>query len=81
MHVSLFASSDPILVEVVDFCTPQEYDSGDPLHLCEGERSSSPSNEFEPLPTSPYHVALDLDRESTLTLHYESLKLENSWAM
>jgi hypothetical protein len=54
---------------------------GDPLDLCEGEQSSSTSNEFEPLPTGPYHVALDLDRESTLILHDESLEMENSWAM
>jgi hypothetical protein len=50
MHVSPLTSSEPILVEVVEFSTPQEYDSEDPLHLCEGEQSSSPSIEFEPLP-------------------------------
>jgi hypothetical protein len=81
MHVSLFASSKPILVEVVDFSYPQKYDLGDALHLCEGERSSSPLNKFEPLSTGPYHVALNLGRESTSILLDESLKMENSWAM
>jgi hypothetical protein len=37
-HVSPFASSEPIVIEVVEFSTPQEYDSEDPLHICEGER-------------------------------------------
>ena len=81
MHVSPFASSEPVLIEVVEFSTPQEYDSGDPLHLCEGERSSSLSIEFKPLPTSPYYVALDLDWETTSSFHDESLEMENSWAM
>jgi hypothetical protein len=53
----------------------------DPLHHCEGERSSSPSIEFQPLPIGPYHVALDHDRESTLILHDEPLEMENSRAM
>jgi hypothetical protein len=76
MHVSLFKSSKPILVEIVDFSTPQEYDSGHPLHLCEGERSSSPSNEFDTLPTGPYGVALDLDQESTSSFHDVSPDME-----
>jgi hypothetical protein len=63
MHVSPLASSGPVLVEVVEFCTLQEYDSEDSLHLCEGERSSSSSIEFKRLPDDPYNVALDLDRE------------------
>jgi hypothetical protein len=41
--VSLFTSSKPVFIELVEFSTHQEYDSEDPLHLCEGERSSSPS--------------------------------------
>jgi hypothetical protein len=81
MYVSLFALSEPILIEVVEFSTPQGYDSEDPLHLCEGERSSSLSTKFEPLPTGPYYVALDLDRESTSSFHNGSLEMENSWAM
>jgi hypothetical protein len=71
--VSLFTSSKPVFIEVVEFSTPQEYDSEDPLHLCEGERSSSPSTEFELLPIGPYHVDLDLARESTLILVDESM--------
>jgi hypothetical protein len=37
MHVSPFASSEPILIEVVDFPTPHENDSEDSFHFCEGE--------------------------------------------
>jgi hypothetical protein len=36
MHVSPFASFEPDLIEAIDLSTPQEYDLGDPLHLCEG---------------------------------------------
>jgi hypothetical protein len=81
MHVPLFTSSEPILSEVVEFSTPQEYALEDPLQLCEGERLSSLSTKLEPLPTVPYYVALNLDRESTLSFHDESLEMENSWAM
>jgi hypothetical protein len=37
MHVSLLASSDPVLVEGVEFPTPHENDLEDSLHLYEGE--------------------------------------------
>jgi hypothetical protein len=80
-HVSLFTSSEPIDIEVVEFSTPQEYDLEDPLHLCEGERSSSPSIEFEPLPAGQYDVALDLDRESTSSFYDLSLEMEKSLSM
>jgi hypothetical protein len=50
MHVSPLASSKPVLVEVVEFSTPQKNNSKHPLHLCEGERSASSSIELEPLP-------------------------------
>jgi hypothetical protein len=80
-HVSLFTSSEPIAIGVIKFSTPQEYDSKDPLHFCEGERSSSPSIEFEPLPTGPHHVAPNLDRESTSSFQGASLEMEKSWAM
>jgi hypothetical protein len=36
-YVSLFTSLEHILIEVVDFSTPQEYDSEDPLHIYEGK--------------------------------------------
>jgi hypothetical protein len=36
-YVSSFASSKPVVIKVVEFSTPQEYDSEDPLHLSEGE--------------------------------------------
>ena len=74
MHVSPFASSEPVPIEVVDFSTPQGNDSGDSLHLCGGERSSSISTEFQPLPAGPYYVAFDYDRESTSCLHDASLE-------
>ncbi|CAN6305602.1 unnamed protein product [Urochloa humidicola] len=60
MHGSPFTSSEPILFEVA-VSTLREYESEETLHLCEDERSSSPSNEFEPLPAGPYHVDLDHD--------------------
>jgi hypothetical protein len=81
MHVFSFASPDPVLIEVVDFSTPQEIDLKDSLHLCDGERSPSLSTKFEPLPTGPYDVAFDHDRESISTFHDKSLEIENSWAM
>jgi hypothetical protein len=61
--------------ELVEFSTSQEYDSEDPLHLCEDERSSSPLIKFEPLPTGPYHVVSDRGRESTLFIHDASLEM------
>jgi hypothetical protein len=81
MHVYLFASSEPVLIVVVDFSSPQGNDSRDSLHLREGERSSSLSIEFEPLPTDLYDVAFDHDREMILSFRDKSLEIENSWAM
>jgi hypothetical protein len=37
MHVSPFASSEPVLAELVEFSTSQEYDSEVPLHPCEDD--------------------------------------------
>jgi hypothetical protein len=79
MHVFPFASSDPVLIEVVDFPTPHENDS-DSLNLYGGERSSSLSTEFEPIPTGPYHVAFDHDRDSILSFHAKSLEIADSWS-
>jgi hypothetical protein len=81
MHVSLFTSPEPILIEVVDFSTPHENDSEDSLHLYEGERSSSLSTEFGPLPAGPYDVTFDHDRESISIFNEKSLEIKNSWAM
>jgi hypothetical protein len=81
MHVSTLMSSEPVLAELVEFYSSQEYDLEDPLHLCEDERSSSPLIDFEPLPTSLYHVTFDLDRDLTSSFHDASLEMENSWAM
>jgi hypothetical protein len=85
MHVFPLASSESVLIEVVEFSTPEEYNSKDPLHLCEGERSSSSSSsssiEFEPLPAGQYDVALDLDRESTSSFYDLSLEMEKSLSM
>jgi hypothetical protein len=69
IHVSPFMSSEPILAERVEFSTSHEYDSEDPLHLCEDE-SSSPLIEFEPLPIGPYHVVSNRGRESTLFIQH-----------
>jgi hypothetical protein len=78
MHLYPFASSELVLIEVVGFPTPHENDSEDCLHFCEGERSSSPSTEFEPLLAGPYLVAFDHDQESILSFHDKSLEIENS---
>jgi hypothetical protein len=78
MHVSTFTPSEPVLPELVEFSTSQQYDSEDPLHLCEDERSSSPLIEFEPFPTGSYHVVSNRGRESTLFIHDVSLEMENS---
>ena len=43
--------------------------------------SSSSLTEFEPLPDGPESVVLDLDRDTTMIFHDESLKMENQWAM
>jgi hypothetical protein len=81
MHVSPFTSPKPILIEVVDFSTPHENDSKDSLHFREGERSSSLSTEFEPLPAGPYDIAFDHDQETISSFHDKSVEIENSWAM
>ena len=36
--------------------------------------------EFEPLPDGLESVVLDLDRDTTIIFHDESLKMENQWA-
>jgi len=59
MHASPFISSEPVLLEVAK--SFEEYDLEDSLHFCEDERSSSPSNEFEPLPACLQYVVLDLE--------------------
>ena len=56
------------------------YDSDETFHFCEGERSSL-SAEFEPLPTSLYHIVFDLDRKPTLVFHDDSRGIENPWTM
>ena len=61
MHISPFVSSELVLLEVAKFATSEEYDSEDNLHFCEDKRSSSSSIEFELLPASPDHDAIDLD--------------------
>ena len=79
MHTSLFISSKPVLLGVLE--SSKEYDSEDSLHFCGDERSSSLLIEFEPLPASLEYVVLDLNRESTSSFHDESLEMENQWAM
>ena len=77
MHTSPFASFEPVLLEVAQSATFEEYDSEDSLHYCEDERSSSPSNEFEPLPAGPEYVVLDHDQESTSIFYDASREMEN----
>jgi hypothetical protein len=60
--------------------TPHENDSEDCLHFREGERSSSLSTEFEPLPAGLYLVVSDHDRETISSFHDKYLEIENSWA-
>ena len=36
--------------------------------------------EFEPLPDGLESVVLDLDRDTTMIFHDESLEMENQWA-
>ena len=75
MHTSLFISSEPVLLGVLE--SSEEYDSEDSLHFCEEEHSSSPLIEFEPLPVGLEYVVLDLNRESTSSFHDESLEMED----
>jgi hypothetical protein len=81
IHLSLFVSSESILFEVAKSATPKEYISKEILHLCEDERSSSLSIEFEPLPASPKYIILEHDQDPTMISHDESLEMENPWAM
>ena len=79
MHTSPFISSEPVLLGVLG--SSKEYDSEDSLHFCEDEHSSSPLIEFEPLPDGLESFVLDLDRDTTMIFHDESLEMENQWAM
>jgi hypothetical protein len=81
VHASLFVSSKPVLFVVAKFVTHEEHDSEEILHLCEDERSSSPSIECEPLPAGPEYVVLDHNQDPTTISHDESLEMENPWAM
>ena len=78
MHTSPFISSKPVLLGALE--PSEEYDSEDSLHSHEDERSSSSLTEFEPLPDGPESVVLDLDRDTTMIFHDESLEMENQWA-
>ena len=79
MHSSPFISSELVLFGVLE--SSEEYDSEDSLHFCEEERSSSPLIEFEPLPDGLESIVLDLERDTTMIFHDESLEMENQWAM
>ena len=78
MHTTLFISSEPILLGVLE--SSEEYDSEGGLHSCEDERLSSSLTEFEPLPDGLETIILDLDRDTTMIFHDESLDMEKSWA-
>ena len=78
MHTSPFISSEPVLLGVLE--SSEEYDSEDSLHFYEDERSSSSLTEFEPLPDGLESVVLNLDRDTTMIFHDESLEMEKSWA-
>ncbi|CAN6371626.1 unnamed protein product [Urochloa humidicola] len=60
-HESPFMSSEPNLFQVAEFPALEQYGSEETLHLCEDKRSSSPSTEFEPLPSGSHYVVLDHD--------------------
>src|SRR6185312_10505247 len=79
MHTSPFISSEPVLLGVLE--SSEEYNSEGGLHFYEDERSSSSMTEFEPLPDGPESVVLDLDRDTTMIFHDESLEMENQWAV
>ena len=68
----------PVLLGVLE--SSKEYDSEGSLHFYEDERSSSSLTEFEPLPDGPESVVLDLDRDTTMIFHDESLEMENQWS-
>ena len=78
MHTSPFISSEPVLLGVLE--SSEEYNSEDSLHFCEDEHSSSPLIKFEPLPDGLESFVLDLDRDTTMIFHDESLEMENQWA-
>jgi hypothetical protein len=78
MHTSPFVSSEPVLLGVLE--SSEEYNSEDSLHFCEDEHSSSPLIEFEPLLDGLESVVHDLDRDTTIIFHDESLEMENQWA-
>ena len=75
MHTSPFISSEPVLLGVIE--SSEEHDSECSLHSCEDERSSSSLTEFEPLPIGLEYVVLNLDRDTTMIFHDESLEMEN----
>ena len=79
MHTSPFISSEPVLLGVLE--SSEEYDSEDSLHSHEDERSSPSLIEFEPLPDGLNFDVLDLDRDTTMIFHDESLEMEKQWAM
>jgi hypothetical protein len=79
MHTSPFTSSKPVLLEVLE--SSEEYDLEDSLHSHEDERSSSSLTEFKPLPVGLESVVLNLDRDTTMIFHDESLEMENQWVM
>ena len=79
MHTSPFISFEPVLLGFLE--SSEEYDSKGSLHSCEDERSSSSSTECEPLPDGLESIVLDLERDTTMIFHDESLEMEKQWAM
>jgi hypothetical protein len=61
MHVSPSVSFETVLFEVEKSITLEEYGSEETFHLCEDERSSSPSIECELLSAGPKYVVLNHD--------------------
>jgi hypothetical protein len=80
MHVSLFASPEPILRGCRLLYPSWEW-IGRFSSLLWRRTIITPLNQFGPLPTGPYDVAFDHDRESISRFHDKSVEIENSWAM
>jgi hypothetical protein len=75
-YISSFTSSEHLLIEIAESSNSHEYDSGEILHPCEDERSSSLSTDFEPLPAGPHHVVFLIMIESQ---HRSSMMVPLRW--
>ncbi|CAO2045309.1 unnamed protein product [Urochloa humidicola] len=79
MYVSPFISFELVLFEVAEFAALNKHDSEDTLHRCEDERPSSPSIEFDFLPTGSYYVVPDHDESLEMATCSETSPTNQSW--